>query len=185
MSRLCPTSASHIRSASEKKNKREFRSPDEVTRDSCGETILFRVHVLTCASRSASLIRGICGVMVSSDYLRGPAPRAYDLGQRSTSCWNLSAHKTKDVEWFLAQHPRKLRKCIRAHTKSAKPFRRTYTNPSRRIRVNKIGGTAYGISGAVRSHPSQFSRGNCRVRSCTGTDPIPSTSTWSDFRSCR
>lgn len=37
----------------------------------------------------------------------------------------------------------KLRKYIRAYSKSAKPFRWTYTDPSRRIRPNKIAGTAY------------------------------------------
>ena len=97
---------------------------------------------------------------------------------------NLSAHKTKDVERFLAQHPQvrfhftptysswlnqvelwfakiqrdvirrgvftsvadlgnKLRKYIRAYSKSAKPFRWTYTDPTRRITPNKIAGTAY------------------------------------------
>ena len=97
---------------------------------------------------------------------------------------NLSAHKTKDVERFLAEHPlvqfhftptysswlnqvelwfakiqrdviargvftsvadlgRKLRKYIGAYSKSAKPFRWTYTDPSRRITPNKITGTAY------------------------------------------
>lgn len=97
---------------------------------------------------------------------------------------NLSAHKTKDVDRFLAAHPRvrfhftptysswlnqvelwfakiqrdviargvftsvadlgnKLRKYIRAYSKSAKPFRWTYTDPTRRIRTNKIAGTAY------------------------------------------
>jgi len=97
---------------------------------------------------------------------------------------NLSAHKTKDVERFLAEHPqvrfhftptysswlnqvelwfakiqrdvirrgvftsvadlgRKLRKYIRAYSISAKPCRWTYTDPTRRIRANKIGGTAY------------------------------------------
>jgi transposase len=97
---------------------------------------------------------------------------------------NLSAHKTKDVEQFLTQHPQvrfhftptysswlnqvelwfakiqrdvirrgiftsvadlgnKLRKYIRAYSKSAKPFRWTYTDPTRRIRANKIAGTAY------------------------------------------
>src|ERR1700685_1266025 len=97
---------------------------------------------------------------------------------------NLSAHKTKDVEQFLAQHPqvrfhftptysswlnqvelwfakiqrdvirrgvftsladlgRKLRRYIRAYSKSAKPFRWTYSDPSPRIRANKIAGTAY------------------------------------------
>jgi transposase len=97
---------------------------------------------------------------------------------------NLSAHKTKEVERFLAEHPRvhfhftptysswlnqvelwfakiqrdvirrgvftsvadlgnKLRKYIRAYSKSAKPFRWTYTDPTRRIRPNKIAGTAY------------------------------------------
>src|SRR5580692_8768385 len=97
---------------------------------------------------------------------------------------NLSAHKTKDVEQFLAQHPQvrfhftptysswlnqvelwfakiqrdvirrgvftsvadlgnKLRKYIRAYSKSAKPFRWTYSDPTRRIRANKIAGTAY------------------------------------------
>lgn len=97
---------------------------------------------------------------------------------------NLSAHKTKDVERFLADHPKvhfhftptysswlnqvelwfakiqrdvirrgvftsvadlgnKLRKYIRAYSKSAKPFRWTYTDPTRRIRPNQIAGTAY------------------------------------------
>jgi transposase len=97
---------------------------------------------------------------------------------------NLSAHKTKHVDRFLAEHPKvrfhftptysswlnqvelwfakiqrdvirrgvftsvadlgtKLRKYIRAYSKSAKPFRWTYTDPSRRIRPNKIAGTAY------------------------------------------
>ena len=97
---------------------------------------------------------------------------------------NLSAHKTKDVERFLSEHPKvrfhftptysswlnqvelwfakiqrdvirrgvftsvadlgkKLRKYISAYSKSAKPFRWTYTDPTRRIRSNKIAGTAY------------------------------------------
>ena len=37
----------------------------------------------------------------------------------------------------------KLRKYIRAYSKSAKPFRWIYTNPKRRITANKIAGTAY------------------------------------------
>lgn len=37
----------------------------------------------------------------------------------------------------------KLRKYIRAYAKSAKPFRWTYTDLTRRIRANKITGTAY------------------------------------------
>src|ERR1700683_3581718 len=97
---------------------------------------------------------------------------------------NLSAHKTKEVQHFLAEHPQvrfhftptysswlnqielwfakiqrdvirrgvftsvadlgnKLRKYIRAYSKSAKPFRWTYSDPTRRIRANKIAGTAY------------------------------------------
>jgi len=97
---------------------------------------------------------------------------------------NLSAHKTKEVTQFLAEHPHvrfhftptysswlnqvelwfakiqrdvirrgvftsvadlgnKLRKYIRAYSKSAKPFRWTYSDPTRRIRANKIAGTAY------------------------------------------
>jgi len=97
---------------------------------------------------------------------------------------NLSAHKTKAVEEFLAQHPkvrfhftptysswlnqvelwfakiqrdvisrgiftsvadlaRKLRKYIEAYAKLAKPFRWTYTDPQKRIRINEITGTAY------------------------------------------
>jgi transposase len=96
---------------------------------------------------------------------------------------NLSAHKTKDVAQFLAEHPQvrfhftptysswlnevehwfakiqrdvirrgvftsvadlgnKLRKYIRGYSKSAKPFRWTYSDPTRRIRANKIAGTA-------------------------------------------
>jgi len=97
---------------------------------------------------------------------------------------NLSAHKTQDVERFLAEHPQvrfhftptysswlnqvelwfakiqrdvirrgvftsvadlgnKLRRYIRAYSKSAKPFRWTYTDPTRRIHANRITGTAY------------------------------------------
>jgi len=37
----------------------------------------------------------------------------------------------------------KIRKYIRAYAKSAKPFRWTYTDHSRRIPANKITGTAY------------------------------------------
>src|SRR5271168_2590811 len=37
----------------------------------------------------------------------------------------------------------KLRKYIRAYSKSAKPFRWTYSDPTRRIRANRIAGTAY------------------------------------------
>lgn len=96
---------------------------------------------------------------------------------------NLSAHKTKDVESLLSQHPqvrfhftptywswlnqvelwfvkiqrdvirrgvftsvadlgRKLRRYIPAYSKSAKPFRWTYTHPCRRIIPNKMAGTA-------------------------------------------
>lgn len=37
----------------------------------------------------------------------------------------------------------KLRKYIRAYSKSAKPFRWTYTDPTPRIRAHKIAGTSY------------------------------------------
>ena len=43
----------------------------------------------------------------------------------------------------VADLGRKLRRYIRAYSKSAKPFRWTYTEPSRRITTNKITGTAY------------------------------------------
>jgi transposase len=97
---------------------------------------------------------------------------------------NLSAHKTKTVEQFLAEHPkvrfhftptysswlnqvelwfakiqrdvisrgvftsvhdlrRKLMKYVRAYSKSARPFRWTYTDPKRRIVTKDITGTAY------------------------------------------
>ena len=97
---------------------------------------------------------------------------------------NLSAHKTKAVEEFLAEHPkvrfhftptysswlnqvelwfakiqrdliargiftsvadlsRKIRKYIRAYAKVAKPFRWSYSDPSRRIIANPMTGTTY------------------------------------------
>ncbi len=100
---------------------------------------------------------------------------------------NLSAHKTKAVQQFLADHPKvrfhftptysswlnqvelwfakiqrdvisrgvftsvadlgnKLRKYIRAYSKSARPFRWTYSDPSRRFRPNKISGTSHLVS---------------------------------------
>jgi len=43
----------------------------------------------------------------------------------------------------VADLGRKLRHYIRAYSKSAKPFRWTYTDPTRRITTNKIAGTAY------------------------------------------
>ena len=43
----------------------------------------------------------------------------------------------------VADLGQKLRKYIRAYPKSAKPFRWSYTDPTRRIRSNKIAGTAY------------------------------------------
>src|SRR5580693_1544357 len=97
---------------------------------------------------------------------------------------NLSAHKTKDVEQFLAEHPQvhfhftptysswlnqvelwfakiqrdviargvftsvadlgnKLHRSFGAYGKTARPFRWTYTDPQRRIRINEITGTAH------------------------------------------
>ena len=97
---------------------------------------------------------------------------------------NLSAHKTKAVEQFLAEHPkvrfhftptysswlnqvelwfakiqrdlltrgiftsvadlaRKIRKYIRAYATVARPFRWSYSDPTRRIIANPIAGTAY------------------------------------------
>jgi transposase len=117
-------------------------------------------------------------------FLRGLVERTPWTKEIHVVLDNLSAHKTKDVERFLAEHPRvrfhftptysswlnqvelwfakiqrdvirrgvftsvadlgnKLRKYIRAYSKSAKPFRWTYTDPSRRIIPNKIAGTAY------------------------------------------
>ena len=97
---------------------------------------------------------------------------------------NLSAHKTKAVEQFLANHPkvrfhftptysswlnqvelwfakiqrdllargiftsvadlaRQIRKYIRAYAKVARPFRWSYSDPTKRIIANPITGTAY------------------------------------------
>jgi transposase len=117
-------------------------------------------------------------------FLKGLVERAGTAKEIHVVLDNLSAHKTKDVERFLAEHPHvrfhftptysswlnqvelwfakiqrdviargvftsvadlgnKLRKYIRAYSKSAKPFRWTYTDPTRRIPANKITGTAY------------------------------------------
>ena len=43
----------------------------------------------------------------------------------------------------VADLARKLRKYIEAYATSAKPFRGTYTDPQKRIRINEITGTAY------------------------------------------
>jgi transposase len=97
---------------------------------------------------------------------------------------NLSAHKTKAVEQFLAENPkvrfhftstysswlnqvelwfakiqrdllargifksvtdlaRKIRRYIRAYAKVARPFRWSYSDPTRRIIANPIAGTAH------------------------------------------
>src|ERR1700726_3297994 len=110
---------------------------------------------------------------------------------------NLSAHKTKEVERFLAEHPQvrfhftptysswlnqvelwfakiqrdviargvftsvadlgnKLRKYIRAYSKSARPFRWTYTDPSRRIIPNKIAGHLTSCFNLALTGPAQL-----------------------------
>jgi len=117
-------------------------------------------------------------------FLKGLVERAEHAREIHVVLDNLSAHKTKDVEQFLAEHPQvrfhftptysswlnqvelwfakiqrdviargvftsvadlgnKLRKYIRAYSKSARPFRWTYTDPSRRIIPNTIAGTSY------------------------------------------
>jgi transposase len=117
-------------------------------------------------------------------FLEGLVDRATWANEIHVVLDNLSAHKTKDVERFLAEHPevhfhftptysswlnqvelwfakiqrdviargvftsvadlgRKLRKYIRAYSTSARPFRWTYTDPTRRISPNKIAGTSY------------------------------------------
>jgi hypothetical protein len=43
----------------------------------------------------------------------------------------------------VADLARKLRNYIGAYAKSARPFRWTYTDPRKRIRINEITGTAY------------------------------------------
>ena len=118
---------------------------------------------------------------------------------------NLSAHKTKAVEEFLAQHPkvrfhftptysswlnqvelwfakiqrdvisrgiftsvadlaRKLRKYIQAYAKLAKPFRWTYTDPQKRIRINEFTGTAYNGIEMETTWPEVFLGQGCYGR---------------------
>ena len=50
---------------------------------------------------------------------------------------------SRGVFTSVADLARKLRKYIEAYAKSAKPFRWTYTDPQRRIRINEITGTAH------------------------------------------
>src|SRR5271167_2658335 len=50
---------------------------------------------------------------------------------------------SRGVFTSVADLARKLRKYIEAYAKLAKPFRWTYTNPQKRIRINEITGTAY------------------------------------------
>src|ERR1700704_6058998 len=50
---------------------------------------------------------------------------------------------SRGVFTSVADLARKLRKYIEAYAKSAKPFRWTYTDPQKRIRINEITGTAY------------------------------------------
>lgn len=117
-------------------------------------------------------------------FLEGLVPRTRWAKEIHVVLDNLSAHKTKDVERFLEEHPQvrfhftptysswlnqvelwfakiqrdvirrgvftsvadpgnKLRRYIRSYSKSAKPFRWTYTDPRRRTVANKITGTAY------------------------------------------
>jgi transposase len=117
-------------------------------------------------------------------FLQGLVERAAWAKEVHVVLDNLSAHKTKEVDRFLIEHPQvrfhftptysswlnqvelwfakiqrdviargvftsvadlgnKLRKYIRAYSKSARAFRWTYTDPTHRIRPNKITGTAY------------------------------------------
>ena len=117
-------------------------------------------------------------------FLEGLVERARWAREIHVVLDNLSAHKTKDVERFLEEHPQvkfhftptysswlnqvelwfgkiqrdviargvftsvadlgnKIRKYIRAYAKSARPFRWTYTDPTRRIRTNKIARTVH------------------------------------------
>ena len=133
------------------------------------------VHGMTAARHTAQQF---------ISFLNGLVERAEWAQEIHVVLDNLSAHKTKDVERFLAEHPQvqfhftptysswlnqvelwfakiqrdvitrgvftsvadlgnKLRKYIRAYSKSARPFRWTYTDTNRRIRPNKIAGTAY------------------------------------------
>ena len=50
---------------------------------------------------------------------------------------------SRGVFTSVADLARKLHKYIGAYAKSARPFRWTYTDPQRRIRINEITGTAY------------------------------------------
>ena len=50
---------------------------------------------------------------------------------------------SRGVFTSVADLARKLRKYIEAYAKSAKPFRWTYTDPQKRIRINEITETAY------------------------------------------
>jgi hypothetical protein len=50
---------------------------------------------------------------------------------------------SRGVFTSVADLARKLRKYIEAYAKSAKPFRWTYTDPQKRIRIKEITGTAY------------------------------------------
>jgi len=111
---------------------------------------------------------------------------------------NLSAHKTNDVQRFLAENPQvrfhftpsysswlnqvelwfaKIqrdviargvftsiadlgntpRKYVRACAKSARPFRWTYSDHTRRIRPNKIAETAYWSTGERQSYAASTS----------------------------
>jgi len=54
----------------------------------------------------------------------------------------------RGVFMSVADLGNKLRKHIRAYSKSAKPFRSPYTDPSRHIPANKIAGTAYLVQDA-------------------------------------
>jgi hypothetical protein len=51
--------------------------------------------------------------------------------------------RARGVFTSVADLGNKLRKYIRAYSKSAKPFRWTYIDPSRRIIPNKLAGTSY------------------------------------------
>lgn len=49
---------------------------------------------------------------------------------------------SRGVFTSVADLARKLRNYIEAYAKSAKPFRWTYTDPQKRIRINEITGSA-------------------------------------------
>lgn len=104
-----------------------------------------QIHVVL-DNLSAHKTKDVEQFLVSHPQLRLHFTPTYSSWLNQVELWFAKIQRdviARGVFTSVADLGKKLRKYIRAYSKSARPFRWTYTDPSRRIRSNKITGTAY------------------------------------------